>query len=58
MDVEPGEGLDLDLSGLGPDGEAFESAHDLSQMEPNDIILGGNMMDDSMDPFSTDPSEG
>lgn len=56
MDVEPGEGLDLDLSGLGPDGEAFESAHDLSQMEPNDAILGGNIMDDSMDPFSTDPS--
>lgn len=56
MDVEGGEGLDLDLSGLGPDGEAFESAHDLSQMEPTDGILGGSMMDDSMDPFSTEPS--
>lgn len=56
MNVEGGEGLDLDLSGLGPDGEAFESAHDLSQMEPTDAIMGGTMMDDSMDPFATEPS--
>lgn len=56
MDLEGAEGLDLDLSGLGPDGEAFESAHDLSQMEPTDAILGGNMMDESMDPFASEPS--
>lgn len=56
MNVEGGDGLDLDLSGLGPDGEAFESAHDLSQMEAEDALLGGNIMDASMDPFAQEPS--
>ncbi|KAI0314768.1 hypothetical protein OF83DRAFT_1165075 [Amylostereum chailletii] len=48
------EGLpDLDMSQLGPDGTAFESAHDLTQMEATDALLGGEMMDDSMaDPFA------
>ncbi|VDB87515.1 unnamed protein product [Peniophora sp. CBMAI 1063] len=31
----------LDMSGLGPDGEPFEGAHELSQMQPEDTLLGG-----------------
>ncbi|KAI0066478.1 hypothetical protein BV25DRAFT_1385571 [Artomyces pyxidatus] len=48
------EGLvDLDMSQLGPDGTAFESAQDLTQMDQTDALLGGEMMDDSIgDPFA------
>ncbi|KAI0040814.1 hypothetical protein FA95DRAFT_1566086 [Auriscalpium vulgare] len=49
------DGLDdLDMSQLGPDGTAFESAGDLTQMEATDALLGGEMMDDSLaeDPFA------
>ena len=46
--------MDLDISGLGPDGEAFEGAGDLSQLQASDSLLGGPLLDDTMDddPFS------
>ncbi|KII94171.1 hypothetical protein PLICRDRAFT_36406 [Plicaturopsis crispa FD-325 SS-3] len=56
--VDSGEKLDpedvngLNMSMLGPDGTAFEAAHDLSQIEgQEDALMGGPMMDQSSDPF-------
>lgn len=43
---------ELDISSLGPDGTGFESAHDLSQMEGPDALLGGQLMDQTADPFA------
>jgi len=43
--------LELDISGLGPDGLQLESAHDLSQLDGPDGLMGGSLMDDSVDPF-------
>ena len=49
--------VDLDLSQLGPDGTAFEAAGDLTEMEPGDNLLGGDILDASMaDPFAMQPS--
>jgi len=45
-------GLELDISALGPDGLQLESAHDLSQLDGPDALIGGPLMDASMDPFS------
>lgn len=47
----------LDMSALGPDGTGFESTGDLTQMQPDDTLLGGEMMDDSIsdDPFALPP---
>jgi hypothetical protein len=45
------DGLELDISGLGPDGLQLEDAHDLSQLDGPDGLLGGSLMDDSVDPF-------
>jgi len=45
--------LELDISGLGPDGLQLEDAHDLSQLDGPDGLLGGSLMDDSVDPFGT-----
>lgn len=45
-------GLELDIAGLGPDGLQLESAHDLSQMDPEDALIGGSLMDESLDPFA------
>jgi hypothetical protein len=42
----------MDMSSLGPDGITFENAHDLTQIEGEDALLGGPMMDSSMDPFA------
>lgn len=44
--------LELDISGLGPDGLQMESAHDLSQLDGPDGLMGGSLMDDSVDPFT------
>ncbi|TCD60047.1 hypothetical protein EIP91_010841 [Steccherinum ochraceum] len=42
----------LDLTGMGPDGEPFEGAPDISQLQPDDALLGGALMDEDMaDPF-------
>lgn len=52
---------DLDMSVLGPDGTSFEGVHDLSQMESADALLGGPLMDNTVDPFAAplepEPSE-
>lgn len=47
--------VELDLTSLGPDGLGLESSHDLSQMEGDDVILGGPLMDESVDPFAPEP---
>lgn len=43
---------EMDMSSLGPDGITFEGAHDLTQMEDEDALLGGPMLDNSLDPFA------
>ena len=49
--------MSLDMTGMGPDGEQFEGAQDVSQLQPTDALLGGPLMDDAMgDPFSVPPS--
>jgi len=46
-------GLELDLSGLGPDGLGLESSHNLSQMGETDVLIGGPMMTRTdNDPFA------
>ncbi|EPQ60489.1 hypothetical protein GLOTRDRAFT_113107 [Gloeophyllum trabeum ATCC 11539] len=49
MTTENAEGLDL--SQLPPDGTSFEAAQDMSQLQDADALLGGQMMDQSADPF-------
>lgn len=44
-----GGGIELSLEGLGPDGTL---PGDLTQLQPEDGLLGGTMMDQSGDPFS------
>ncbi|KAI0827400.1 hypothetical protein BC628DRAFT_1338374 [Trametes gibbosa] len=52
-----GGDISLDMGDMGPDGEAFESAGDLSQLQQTDALLGGPLMDQSMeDPFAVPPS--
>lgn len=52
-----GADMSLELAGMGPDGEAFEDVGDLSQLQETDGLLGGAMMDESMeDPFAVPPS--
>ncbi|KAF7981170.1 hypothetical protein HWV62_34947 [Athelia sp. TMB] len=52
MDAVGDDGLaDIDMSALGPDGVPFEGEHSLAQVEGGDELLGGPMMDDSLDPF-------
>ncbi|KAG7098983.1 hypothetical protein E1B28_000869 [Marasmius oreades] len=46
--------MQLDISGLGPDGLELEEAHELSQIEGADTLLGGPIMDNTMDPFSSE----
>jgi len=51
-------GMDIDLSGLGPDGLVLESGHDLSQIEEGDNLMGGPTMNNfTVDPFAVDPIE-
>lgn len=50
--LDPGDGIELDISALGPDGLDLEGSHDLSQLDGNDAIMGGPLMDESMDPFA------
>jgi len=45
--------LDIDMSNLGPDGIPMESSvHELAQVGEGDALLGGAMMDNSLDPFA------
>jgi len=46
------EGLELDISGLGPDGLQLENTHDLSQLDGPDGLIGGSLMEGSIDPFA------
>ncbi|KLO15059.1 hypothetical protein SCHPADRAFT_871747 [Schizopora paradoxa] len=46
---------DLTMADLGPDGTQFEGAGDLGQLQGTDSLLGGEMMDQSGDPF--EPTE-
>jgi len=51
--------VDLGLSQLGPDGTAFDAAGDLTQLQPADSILGGDIVLDAGipdDPFAIQPS--
>ncbi|KAI0347850.1 hypothetical protein BDW22DRAFT_1349922 [Trametopsis cervina] len=50
--------LELDMTQMGPDGEAFEGAGDLSQLQASDALLGGPLLDEVMeeDPFATTES--
>ncbi len=43
---------DLTMTELGPDGTQFETAGDLTQIQGTDALLGGEMMDQSGDPFN------
>lgn len=57
FDAEPAlDGdLSLDMTQMGPDGEPFETTNDLSQLEPDDALLGGGpLLDQAMeeDPFA------
>ncbi|OJA16196.1 hypothetical protein AZE42_00030 [Rhizopogon vesiculosus] len=45
---------DLDMGVLGPDGTSFEGVHNLTQIESDDAILGGPLMDHTVDPFIAD----
>ncbi len=47
--------ISLDMSEMGPDGEPFEGANDMSQLQATDALLGGPLLDATMeeDPFST-----
>lgn len=46
-------GMDLDMAVLGPDGEPFEGAHDMTQLQDDDLLLGGPMMNQTEDdPFA------
>ncbi|KAJ7596814.1 hypothetical protein C8J56DRAFT_918403 [Mycena floridula] len=45
-------GIELDISGLGPDGLSLEASNDLSQLEGDDALMGGALMDDTGDPFA------
>lgn len=58
-DIDVGVGLvekdglvELDMTGLGPDGLGLENSHDLSQLEDTDILIGGPMMSPDDDPFA------
>ena len=56
-DMGGDEGMNLDMRGIGPDGEQFEGADDLSQLQATDPLLGGPLMDQNMDdPFAVPPS--
>ncbi|KAF9015573.1 hypothetical protein BDQ17DRAFT_1341299 [Cyathus striatus] len=50
--VNSAETIELDMSGLGPDGLSLESSHNLSQMDETDGLVGGNLMNHSEDPFA------
>ncbi|KAI0080347.1 hypothetical protein K474DRAFT_1590053 [Panus rudis PR-1116 ss-1] len=51
-----GGDMSLDISQLGPDGEPFEGAADISQLQASDALLGGGpLLDQAMDddPFAS-----
>ncbi|KAI0772851.1 hypothetical protein BD413DRAFT_542609 [Trametes elegans] len=60
--LQPQEGdlgadMSLDMGSIGPDGERYENEGDLSQLQQSDALLGGPLMDHSIDdPFSVPQS--
>lgn len=46
--------MELDISGLGPDGLQLEESHNLSQLDPEDLLTGGPLIDDGTDPFAAE----
>lgn len=51
-DLNPDDILHMDMAGLGPDGEPFEDAGSLLQVQEGDDLLGGaELMDQTGDPF-------
>lgn len=48
-------GVELDLSALGPDGLGLDEPHDLSQMDAADGLVGGPLLDETVDPFAQAP---
>ncbi|KAF8642034.1 hypothetical protein AX16_009755 [Volvariella volvacea WC 439] len=44
--------LSLDISSLGPDGLQLESAQNLSQIDEADALMGGTIMDATLDSFT------
>ncbi|THV07587.1 hypothetical protein K435DRAFT_262004 [Dendrothele bispora CBS 962.96] len=53
MDIGVGEsgGMQLDMSALGPDGLELEGTHNMTQLDGDDALMGGPMMDNTLDPF-------
>jgi len=45
-------GVELDLSDLGPDGLGLDEPHDLSQLDASDGLVGGPLLDETVDPFA------
>jgi hypothetical protein len=54
-DKDGGPQLELDMTGMGPDGLQLEGAHDLAQVDADDAIAGPTEMDESEDPFAPAP---
>ncbi|KAH7930521.1 hypothetical protein BV22DRAFT_54456 [Leucogyrophana mollusca] len=52
VNAMPEDVEDLDMAVLGPDGTPFESVSDLNQIEDGDALLGGPLMDNTVDPFA------
>ncbi|KAG5647551.1 hypothetical protein DXG03_008904 [Asterophora parasitica] len=57
LTVKATDGIELDISTLGPDGLGLEASHDLSQMQGPDALIGGQAMDQSIDPFAPPVNE-
>lgn len=58
-DMAPDFGADmsLDMAGMGPDGEQFEGAEDMSQLQSADPLLGGPLINEEIgDPFAVPPA--
>lgn len=52
-----GAEITLDMSQMGPDGEPFEAAQNTTQFQADDSLLGGALMDETIDdPFAMPPS--
>lgn len=50
LDVgDMGGDMTLSMDHIGPDGEPFEEADDLTQLQAADALLGGPLIDQSMD---------
>lgn len=45
------DGLELDISGLGPDGLQLGSAHDLSQLDPQHALMADALMEQGAHSF-------